>query len=517
MFVYNVCVYSVCVYSARVCILRVCVCVCAMCVCCVCIVCRVCVLCVCAPCVCAVCLSMCVCVCVCVPCVCVCRVCVCVCAMCVCAMSVCVCPMCVCVCVCRVCVCVCTMCVCAMSVCAPCVCVCVPTCVCVCAVCVPCVCPCVCVCVPCVCVYVCAPCVCVCVCVCVCAMCVCAMCVCVCVCVPCVCVPCVCVPCVCVPCVCVPCVCVCHVCVCAMCVCHVCVCAVCVTLCVCAVCVTLCVCAVCVTLCVCAVCVTLCACVSLISIAGRRSIPFKEEVNEPATIEENNDNDIVDNVNTPEMFNLEEYLTNVKTHRNKRQSSGKERFVLFMLDTSGSIGARNFNKVTSAIADLVTLLCNAKVAVMTYSTDVYREFCYDCYQGSIITLRNTIKNIKYRGGLRATGDAIRCACDYMLNSPCGFSRNIYNPPIVDVIFITDGHSNTGEDVCTATKCLDSIANVSVFPIALGYNINWKEFKCIRGNNGNPNDILNIKDINALLNLIRTSISKLHHNPSYCIN
>ncbi|XP_065918681.1 uncharacterized protein [Dysidea avara] len=250
---------------------------------------------------------------------------------------------------------------------------------------------------------------------------------------------------------------------------------------------------------------------------GRRSIPFKEEVNEPATIEENNDNDIVDNVNTPEMFNLEEYLTNVKTHRNKRQSSGKERFVLFMLDTSGSIGARNFNKVTSAIADLVTLLCNAKVAVMTYSTDVYREFCYDCYQGSIITLRNTIKNIKYRGGLRATGDAIRCACDYMLNSPCGFSRNIYNPPIVDVIFITDGHSNTGEDVCTATKCLDSIANVSVFPIALGYNINWKEFKCIRGNNGNPNDILNIKDINALLNLIRTSISKLHHNPSYCIN
>ena len=251
-------------------------------------------------------------------------------------------------------------------------------------------------------------------------------------------------------------------------------------------------------------------------LAERRSIPLMEEIDEPGTSEENENNEVDDNI-SPENFNLEEYLSIIKTHRNKRQSSGKKRFVLFILDTSGSITESNFNKVTSAAADLVPLLCDAKVAVMTYSTNVYREICFNCNQGSKAALRNAIASIRYRGGLTASGDAVRCACDYMLNSPCKFKRNIYNPPIVDVIFLTDGRSNKGEDVCTATKCLDTISNVNVFPIAVGSSINWHELNCIKGNNGNPNDILSITDLDALLNLIRTSITKLYENPAYCIN
>ena len=252
--------------------------------------------------------------------------------------------------------------------------------------------------------------------------------------------------------------------------------------------------------------------------AVRRSIPFmKEEINKLQTFQEY-DNHEVDEGISPEIFNLEEYLSIVKAHRNKCESPGQDRFVFFILDTSGSIGKSSFNKLKSAIADLVVLLCDVKVAVMTYSSNMYREICYNCDQSSKSALHNAILSIKYRGGgSTASGDVIRCACDYMLNSPCRFTRNIHNPPPIDVIFLTDGHSNIGEDVCTATKCLNAISNINVFPIAVGSNINWQELNCIKGNNGNPNDILSVTDIDALLNLIRSSITKLYENPAYCIN
>ena len=224
----------------------------------------------------------------------------------------------------------------------------------------------------------------------------------------------------------------------------------------------------------------------------------------------------LDDTSTPETIDLEEYLSTVKAHRRRRQIPGQERFVLFILDTSGSIGATEFKKATDAVADLVPLLCNAKVAVMTYSTYVYREICYNCYQDSVIKLRNAIRSIKYRGGVTASGDAIRCACDYMLNSPCKFTRNIINPPKVDVIFLTDGRSNTGEDVCTATECLSTITNVDVFPISIGNNTDWLELDCIRGRNGNLLDVLSVVDLDALLNLIRDSIINLINDADYCI-
>ena len=231
--------------------------------------------------------------------------------------------------------------------------------------------------------------------------------------------------------------------------------------------------------------------------AVRRSIPFmKEEINKLQTFQEY-DNHEVDEGISPEIFNLEEYLSIVKAHRNKCESPGQDRFVFFILDTSGSIGKSSFNKLKSAIADLVVLLCDVKVAVMTYSSNMYREICYNCDQSSKSALHNAILSIKYRGG--------------------GSTRNIHNPPPIDVIFLTDGHSNIGEDVCTATKCLNAISNINVFPIAVGSNINWQELNCIKGNNGNPNDILSVTDIDALLNLIRSSITKLYENPAYCIN
>ena len=51
--------------------------------------------------------------------------------------------------------------------------------------------------------------------------------------------------------------------------------------------------------------------------------------------------------------------------------------------------------------------------------------------------------------------------------------------MVDVL----GKSNKGENVCEATKCLNSINNINVFPIDIGSNNDFDELHRIRGSNG----------------------------------
>ena len=205
----------------------------------------------------------------------------------------------------------------------------------------------------------------------------------------------------------------------------------------------------------------------------------------------------------PEPFDIEEHLSVVKANRQKRWLTGnQERYVLFIIDASGSIKSSRYRDAVNVMGDLSPLFCGAKLAVMTYSNYVYREICFNCRQDNPLKIRDTIRSLTYHGGETASGDAVRCACDYMFNSPCGFPRNSRgNPPIVDVFFLTDGHSTMGEDVCEATKCLNSFNNINVFPIGIGSNNNINELHCIRGSNGGGSGILmTLTDFNALKTL-----------------
>ena len=168
----------------------------------------------------------------------------------------------------------------------------------------------------------------------------------------------------------------------------------------------------------------------------------------------------------------------------------------------------------NVLGDLSPLFCGAKLAVMTYSSNVYREICFNCKQGNPLKIRDTIRSLTYHGGGTASGDAVRCACDYMFNSPCGFPRNSRgNQPLVDVLFLTDGHSNIGEDVCKATKCLNSIDNINVFPIGIGSNYNFDELHCIRGSNSGGNGLLmTLTDFNALKTLKDDILSQVSSSP-----
>ena len=224
----------------------------------------------------------------------------------------------------------------------------------------------------------------------------------------------------------------------------------------------------------------------------------------------------------PMPFDLEKELSNIKAHRQKRRAitNQENKYVLYILDSSGSIGKSNFINMTNVIAQLSLFHCSniTKIAVMSYSSYVYKNYCFDCDQSNLLTRFNTISSIPYHGQLTASGDAIQCACDYMLNSPCGFPRITgHNAPEIDVIFITDGHSNRGKDVCTAASCWSSFYNINVFPIGIGKNIDYRELDCIKGKIENGAELFNLKDFNELLMLLaEVKKESIETNGTSCI-
>lgn len=174
--------------------------------------------------------------------------------------------------------------------------------------------------------------------------------------------------------------------------------------------------------------------------------------------------------------------------------------MLFILDASGSIGEANFIKMKDAVATLALFRCKAKIAVMSYSTYVYGQYCYDCNQRNPVTVNDMIRDIEYTKGVTASGDAIQCACNYMLGSQCGFRR--YGSPAVDVIFISDGRSNYGANVCSAANCWqtvgDDVGSLHVLPIGIGSSVDWRELQCVKGNYGTNINVRSFSDLEMVV-------------------
>ena len=206
----------------------------------------------------------------------------------------------------------------------------------------------------------------------------------------------------------------------------------------------------------------------------------------------------------PMPFDLDKELSHIKAYRQKRQGSNqKDKYVLYILDSSGSIGETNFKSVTNVMAEFSLFYCpGTKIAVMSYSSHVYNNYCFNCDQTGTLARYDAIKNILFHNRLTASGDAIHCACDYMLNSPCGFPYTTgQSAPELDVVFITDGHSNHGRDVCTAASCWSDFYNINVFPIGIGNRVNYRELDCIKGSVTNGMSQFNVRDFDELIKLL----------------
>ncbi len=175
----------------------------------------------------------------------------------------------------------------------------------------------------------------------------------------------------------------------------------------------------------------------------------------------------------------------MRSRRSHRGCNIGARYVLFVLDTSGSIGSSNFERMKTAVSNLSTLFCGApKVAVVTFGDVLHIDFCFNCFDK--YKAAEAIKYLQYRHGPRTrTGSAAQCVCDEVLTSQCGL------PPeasCIDVVFITDGQSNAGPEICETVKCIhnrvDSGGHRTVtHAIGIGGGIDKNELNCISNNNG----------------------------------
>ena len=155
--------------------------------------------------------------------------------------------------------------------------------------------------------------------------------------------------------------------------------------------------------------------------------------------------------------------------------------ILFVLDTSGSIGEESYKRMTTAVSSLVPLFCApTQFAMLTFGDMLRLEFCFNCFDNTLngrIAAGQAIINTKYRHGPRTrTGEAARCVCNELLDLyKCGLA------PVscIDVVFITDGLSNGGLDVCSEVRCLHNHRSRHINTYAIGINnYNEREIKCL---------------------------------------
>ena len=162
--------------------------------------------------------------------------------------------------------------------------------------------------------------------------------------------------------------------------------------------------------------------------------------------------------------------------RYRRMSACEYQHILFVLETSGSIGADDFNRVTSLLGKLPPFFCKPfKISVMTFDHEYFVEFCFDEFENmelGRVRAGEAISSIPYiREGQgdetrwTHTAGAARCACDYMLTPTCGLH---VATDCIAVVFITDGRANDPTpDVCNDIRCLHRRRGVNTYAIGIG--------------------------------------------------
>ena len=179
-------------------------------------------------------------------------------------------------------------------------------------------------------------------------------------------------------------------------------------------------------------------------------------------------------------FNMEEVVGSIHARRRRQACpdssaqphQGHIRYVLFVLDTSGSIGNASFQDVKQILADISATLCdNLRVALLTFGHEFNLEFCFKCYNNRN-DIFDAIMNTEYRHGRSTrTTAATRCACQTMLTTECGLPYGV-NTSNIDVVYLTDGKHNghcPGTTLADELDCFhsDTRLNINTYAIGIG--------------------------------------------------
>ena len=101
--------------------------------------------------------------------------------------------------------------------------------------------------------------------------------------------------------------------------------------------------------------------------------------------------------------------------------------------------------------------------MITFSDDINLEFCFNCHS-SRSAITDAIKRTVRRGGATYTYNAVKCACDEILQPSCGLPSD----SDVDVILLTDGRNNgpCRSRLASQIQCLHSRPKTNTYAIGI---------------------------------------------------
>lgn len=150
--------------------------------------------------------------------------------------------------------------------------------------------------------------------------------------------------------------------------------------------------------------------------------------------------------------------------------------LVFIVDSSGSVGINSFNQTKDAMKNMVNQFNigenNAIIGLINYASHVQTVLSFILQQQtwSQDLVKSKIDSMQYFGGNTATGDAIYSA----RNSIFTINRGIV--PRLAIVF-TDGNSNLGRNVIDEAQLLKN-DGVDIFAVGIGYGINNVELESI---------------------------------------
>ena len=198
----------------------------------------------------------------------------------------------------------------------------------------------------------------------------------------------------------------------------------------------------------------------------------------------------------------EDIYTNKRKKRRTLPSATRN--VIFVVDSSASIGSSNYQRILNVLSDFATLLCGeVAVGMVTYATVIDLQFCPTCLRSHYPSVYRRsvgvkIKLARYHNGSTKTGETVKCLSEKLLPSPDCVIRT---QPI-QLVFLVDGPSDGCIKVSDAMADLvKRFPTIETYAIGMGH-IDSSGLRELLSPSFDPMNIFNVNNISQLEQLLQ---------------
>ncbi|XP_060067325.1 collagen alpha-4(VI) chain-like [Ylistrum balloti] len=183
--------------------------------------------------------------------------------------------------------------------------------------------------------------------------------------------------------------------------------------------------------------------------------------------------------------------------------------IVFLLDTSNSLGAVNFDRQKQFVEDVVNALDigpdDTQVAITTFQTVIQNVFQLNEYPNKSDMI-NAIQNIQFSPGNTYTDKALKYAREVMFQTANGDRPTVRNV----LILMTDGQSSDHNETMVQAMDIHTSTNIDVITIGVGNKIDTNELQAIASD---PLYALSVDDYSKL----NTILADIGLQTTGCIN